>query len=122
MAMLALPALALLAFAIACTERPAPSPSPASPSATATAAPTVAPSAPAAPPEGAPIACASDAECSPPACGPCTPGAVIERGGPECYVNPCLNPSAVCGPNHVCVIGPKTRPNPAIFRDAAPAR
>jgi len=65
------------------------------------------------------VACATDADCPHLACGPCTPGTPITKemlGGPECAVNPCLEPSAVCSAEHRCEIGPRTRKNPALWK------
>jgi hypothetical protein len=66
-----------------------------------------------------PVRCESDAECPHLACGPCDAGTPITRsmlGGPECAVNPCLDASAVCNEKHTCEIGPRTRKNPAAWR------
>jgi hypothetical protein len=72
----------------------------------------------------APIPCHTDQDCPRLSCGPCTPGTILTaelRDRPvQCFRNPCVNASAVCGPEQVCVVGPGTEKDPAVFR--APAR
>jgi hypothetical protein len=72
---------------------------------------------PFAPEPDEPIACKTDSDCPSLACGPCTPGEVIkkEREARECYVNPCLDAHAVCGPKRVCVVNAEARKNPLVF-------
>ena len=50
--------------------------------------------------------CSTDADCSPPPCGPCTSGTVItsQMMAAECVVNPCKNSSAACNAQHLCVV------------------
>ena len=61
-------------------------------------------------------ACASDADCPPLPCGPCTPGAVIDKGpAPSCSQNPCLDARAVCGPGGVCVVNAEAKKSPAAW-------
>jgi len=49
------------------------------------------------------VACARDADCPSPACGPCTSGARLVRNGPTCAVNPCPGVQVACSPEKVCV-------------------
>ncbi len=93
-------------------------PPPAAPQPAPSPAPPPVPPRPADPFAGPPIPCASDADCRPSACGPCDPGTPIPSSifGVTCTVNPCVQPSAVCSPAHVCVVGPDTRRNPAMAR------
>jgi hypothetical protein len=65
------------------------------------------------------VSCKADRDCPALACGPCTPGTPITEDiahGPECAVNPCLNAKAVCNAQHVCVVGPGTTKNPAVWK------
>jgi hypothetical protein len=50
-----------------------------------------------------PFPCKTDAECSPPACGPCESGAPLLQQSPSCAVNPCPNVAVVCSRN-ICVV------------------
>ena len=66
--------------------------------------------------EGRAYPCKSDSDCPSLACGPCTPGEVItDQAMKECVANPCLDASAVCGPNGVCVVNAKARKNPEVW-------
>jgi hypothetical protein len=70
-------------------------------------------------PAGEGIACASDKDCPVMACGPCTPGTPITKAmfpSPSCAVNPCLDASAICNNERRCEIGPRTRKNPAVWK------
>jgi hypothetical protein len=51
-----------------------------------------------------PFPCQKDADCVAPACGPCTPGAVLLQQTRECAVNPCPNVAVACSPQKVCVV------------------
>ena len=71
-----------------------------------------------APANAGPVACANDADCRPPPCGPCASGTVItqEMLLKECVVNECTGRyddagvfhdtplAVVCSPSHVCTI------------------
>jgi hypothetical protein len=67
-------------------------------------------------PDG-PIPCNSDEDCPTLACGPCGPGEVVMRHDVEidCFQNPCDGDRSVCGPDHVCVVGPDTKRSPAVW-------
>ena len=51
-----------------------------------------------------PFPCQKDADCSPPACGPCNAGAVPVQQNKACAVNPCPNVAVACSPQKVCVV------------------
>jgi len=51
------------------------------------------------------IACKRDADCAPPACGPCTSGAPLVDDGVACAVNPCPAIQVVCSAEKkICVV------------------
>src|SRR5690242_14991469 len=53
---------------------------------------------------GQTISCQKDADCHPPSCGPCIPGAELINDPRECVVNPCPDAKVACSPRHVCVV------------------
>jgi hypothetical protein len=61
-------------------------------------------------------ACTVDTDCHPSACGPCTPNEPIPALQPSCTVNPCLHASARCSEERICVVGPGTEKNPAVWK------
>jgi hypothetical protein len=51
-----------------------------------------------------PFPCQTDRDCTPPACGPCTPGAELQQQAPACVVNPCPNVKVGCSVHKTCVV------------------
>jgi hypothetical protein len=80
----------LLALLAACPGRPAQSPDTQTPDSNGEPLP--------------PVPCEKDSDCKPPACGPCTPGAVLLQQVQECVVNPCPNVKVVCSAQRMCVV------------------
>jgi hypothetical protein len=50
------------------------------------------------------IPCEKDSDCSPPACGPCTPGAELTQSAVSCAVNPCPGVVVGCSARRVCAV------------------
>jgi hypothetical protein len=113
--------LALLALgALACSDRSSPQGEPTR-SGSSAVPPTA--SAPGSAPSSEGIPCKSDADCPGLACGPCTPGTPIPAGPrPSCFMNPCLHASSVCNAKHICVVGPHTEKDPAVWGSAKPSK
>jgi hypothetical protein len=53
-----------------------------------------------------PFPCQKDSDCTPPACGPCTPGAELVQQSRVCVVNPCPNVRVGCSAHKTCVVVP----------------